>query len=154
MSKPEISRIRVAIQKSGRLSERSLDLLRNCGLQFARSKDKLFWYGKDFPVDLLLVRDDDIPRLLLDGVCDLGIVGENIAGEVMLERNGGEGLRRLAQTGLRAMPPVHRGAGRHGHQRQHGIGRKTNRHLVSGTDTLPAGQEGRQHRDRRVVRFG
>ena len=100
MNSPEINRIRVAIQKSGRLSEKSLDLLKNCGLQFARSKDKLFWYGKDFPVDLLLVRDDDIPRLLLDGVCDLGIVGENIASEVMLERNGGEGLRRLRKLGF------------------------------------------------------
>ena len=95
-----MSRIRVAIQKSGRLSEKSLDLLKNCGLQFARSKDKLFWYGKDFPVDLLLVRDDDIPRLLLDGVCDLGIVGENIASEVMLERNGGVGLRQLHKLGF------------------------------------------------------
>jgi len=95
-----MSRLRVAIQKSGRLSERSLDLLKNCGLQFARSKDKLFWYGKDFPVDLLLVRDDDIPRLLLDGVCDLGIVGENIASEVMLERNGGDGLRCLRKLGF------------------------------------------------------
>jgi ATP phosphoribosyltransferase len=95
-----MSRLRVAIQKSGRLSERSLDLLKNCGLRFARSKDKLFWYGKDFPVDLLLVRDDDIPRLLLDGVCDLGIVGENIANEVMLERNGGDGLRRLRRLGF------------------------------------------------------
>jgi ATP phosphoribosyltransferase len=100
MSKPQMTRLRVAIQKSGRLSERSLDLLKNCGLQFARSKDKLFWYGKDFPVDLLLVRDDDIPRLLLDGVCDLGIVGENIASEVMLDRNGGEGLRRLRKLGF------------------------------------------------------
>ncbi len=100
MSGRQINRIRVAIQKSGRLSEKSLDLLKNCGLQFARSKDKLFWYGKEFPVDLLLVRDDDIPRLLLDGVCDLGIVGENIAGEVMLERNGGEGLRRLRKLGF------------------------------------------------------
>jgi ATP phosphoribosyltransferase len=100
MSKPGMTRLRVAIQKSGRLSERSLDLLKNCGLRFARSKDKLFWYGKDFPVDLLLVRDDDIPRLLLDGVCDLGIVGENIASEVMLDRNGGEGLRRLRKLGF------------------------------------------------------
>ncbi len=74
-----MSRIRVAIQKSGRLSEKSLGLLQSCGLQFARSKDKLFWYGQDFPVDLLLVRDDDIPRMLMDGVCELGIVGENIA---------------------------------------------------------------------------
>jgi len=95
-----MSRLRVAIQKSGRLSERSQDLLKSCGLRFARSKDKLFWYGKDFPVDLLLVRDDDIPRLLLDGVCDLGIVGENIAREVMHERNGGEGLRCLRKLGF------------------------------------------------------
>jgi ATP phosphoribosyltransferase len=87
-----MSRLRVAIQKSGRLSERSQEILKNCGLRFAQSKDKLFWYGQDFPVDLLLVRDDDIPRLLLDGVCELGIVGENIANEVMLERNAGDGL--------------------------------------------------------------
>ena len=90
-----MTRLRVAIQKSGRLSEHSLELLKSCGLRFARSKDKLFWYGQDFPVDLLLVRDDDIPRLLLDGVCELGIVGENIAHEVMLERNGGAGLECL-----------------------------------------------------------
>ncbi|HLF30239.1 MAG TPA: ATP phosphoribosyltransferase [Xanthomonadales bacterium] len=95
-----MSRLRVAVQKSGRLSERSLEILKNCGLRFARSKDKLFWYGQDFPVDLLLVRDDDIPRLLLDGVCELGIVGENIAREVMLERNGGSGLVCLRKLGF------------------------------------------------------
>jgi ATP phosphoribosyltransferase len=92
-----MDRIRVAIQKSGRLSENSQALLQSCGLRFARSKDQLFWYGQDFPVDLLLVRDDDIPRLLLDGVCELGIVGENIAEEVMLDRNGGGGLNQLRQ---------------------------------------------------------
>ena len=90
-----MNRIRVAIQKSGRLSERSLDLLQSCGLRFARSKDKLYWYGKDFPVDLLLVRDDDIPRMLLDGVCELGIVGENIAEEVMQEGEECGGLTQL-----------------------------------------------------------
>jgi ATP phosphoribosyltransferase len=90
-----MNRIRVAIQKSGRLSEKSLALLQNCGLRFARSKDKLYWYGKDFPVDLLLVRDDDIPRMLLDGVCELGIVGENIAQEESLERSNGKDLTQL-----------------------------------------------------------
>jgi len=90
-----MNRIRVAIQKSGRLSERSLDLLQSCGMRFARSKDKLYWYGKDFPVDLLLVRDDDIPRMLLDGVCELGIVGENIAEEVMLDSQDAGGLEQL-----------------------------------------------------------
>ncbi len=95
-----MSRLRVAIQKSGRLSEQSLEILKSCGLSFARSKDKLFWYGRDFPVDVLLVRDDDIPRMLLDGVCELGIVGENIASEVMLERDGESELNRLRKLGF------------------------------------------------------
>ena len=95
-----MTRLRVAIQKSGRLSEQSLDILKSCGLSFARSKDKLFWYGRDFPVDVLLVRDDDIPRMLLDGVCELGIVGENIASEVMLERNSESELNRLRKLGF------------------------------------------------------
>jgi ATP phosphoribosyltransferase len=95
-----MSRLRVAIQKSGRLSEKSLDILKNCGLSFARSKDKLFWYGRDFPVDVLLVRNDDIPRMLLDGVCELGIVGENIAREVMLERDSESELKRLRKLGF------------------------------------------------------
>lgn len=89
-----MSRIKIAVQRSGRLSERSLGLLQQCGVRFNRSKDKLYWYGRDYPVDLLLVRDDDIPRILLDGVCDLGIVGQNIAREVMLE-NGNGGLVEL-----------------------------------------------------------
>lgn len=100
MSSDAQPRLRVAIQKSGRLSERSQALLRNCGLKFARSKDKLFWFGQDFPVDLLLVRDDDIPRMLLDGVCELGIVGENIAQEVMLAQEKGAGLTCLRKLGF------------------------------------------------------
>lgn len=94
-----MNRIRIAIQRSGRLSERSLDLLQRCGLRFARSKDKLYWYGQDFPVDLLLVRDDDIPRILLDGVCDLGIVGQNIALEVLREDDDRE-LQELRELGF------------------------------------------------------
>ncbi|MDT8450750.1 MAG: ATP phosphoribosyltransferase [Wenzhouxiangellaceae bacterium] len=78
-------RIKIAIQKSGRLYEASMRLLEKSGLQFASSKDKLFWFGRNLPVDLLLVRDDDIPRLLLEGVCELGIVGENVAAEKLLE---------------------------------------------------------------------
>jgi ATP phosphoribosyltransferase len=100
IDKSNENRLRVAIQKSGRLSERSQEVLKNCGLRFARSKDKLFWYGQDFPVDLLLVRDDDIPRLLLEGVCELGIVGENIAEEVALERGEGGSLKLLRKLGF------------------------------------------------------
>jgi len=80
-----MSRLKIAIQKSGRLADKSLSLLERSGLSFARSKDKLFWFGRNLPVDLLLVRDDDIPRLLLEGVCHLGIVGENVAMEKLLE---------------------------------------------------------------------
>ncbi len=80
-----MNRIKIAIQKSGRLADKSLALLERSGLSFVRSKDKLFWFGRNLPVDLLLVRDDDIPRLLLEGVCQLGIVGENVAQEKVLE---------------------------------------------------------------------
>lgn len=80
------SRLKIAAQKSGRLADSSFDLLERCGLKFVRSKDKLFCYGRNMPIDLLLVRDDDIPELLMDGVCDLGIVGQNVAEEAQLER--------------------------------------------------------------------
>ena len=75
------ARIRIAMQKSGRLTDRSLQLMSRCGLNFAASKDKLFWQCADFPVDLMLVRDDDIPEYVSDGVCELGIVGINVLTE-------------------------------------------------------------------------
>lgn len=71
-------RIRVALQKSGRMAEDSLALLKNCGLHIARSRDELFCRIKELPIDVLLVRDDDIPSLVNSGICDLGIVGENV----------------------------------------------------------------------------
>ena len=77
-------RIRIAVQKSGRLTDKSIDLLERCGLTFTRSKDRLFCYGKNMPIDLLLVRDDDIPGLVGDDVCDLGIVGLNTVHEKRL----------------------------------------------------------------------
>ena len=74
-------RLRVAIQKSGRLSEPARALLTSCGLSWRESRDRLFCYGESLPIDLLLVRDDDIPGLIADGVCDLGIVGRNVLAE-------------------------------------------------------------------------
>ncbi|WP_149193355.1 ATP phosphoribosyltransferase [Luteimonas suaedae] len=79
-------RLRIAIQKSGRLGEPSRALLTACGLDWRESRDRLFCYGESLPVDLLLVRDDDIPGLLADGVCDLGIVGRNVLDEQTAER--------------------------------------------------------------------
>lgn len=77
-------RLRIAMQKSGRLTEPALDLLNRCGLTFRQSRDKLFCFGEGEPVDLLLVRDDDIPGLIAQGVCDLGIVGRNVLSEYRL----------------------------------------------------------------------
>ena len=70
-------RLRIAIQKSGRLAEPARALLSACGLSWRESRDKLFCFGESLPVDLLLVRDDDIPGLIADGVCDFGVVGRN-----------------------------------------------------------------------------
>lgn len=83
-------RIKIALQKSGRLTDHSLDLLERCGLKFTQSKDQLFCYGENMPIDLLLVRDDDIPGLVSDDVCDLGIVGLNVVTEkrLTLEADG------------------------------------------------------------------
>jgi len=79
-------RLRIAIQKSGRLSQPARDLLARAGLAFRESPDRLFCHGEALPIDLLLVRDDDIPGLIAEGVCDLGIVGRNVLDEQAAER--------------------------------------------------------------------
>jgi ATP phosphoribosyltransferase len=79
------TRIKIAIQKSGRLTEHSLDLLERCGLKYTRGRNELIAYGENMPVDLLFVRDDDIPGLVRDDICDLGIAGLNIIEEKRLE---------------------------------------------------------------------
>mgnify|MGYP003634711907 CR=1 FL=1 len=86
-------RIKIAVQKSGRLTDHSIDLLERCGLKITKSKDQLICYGENMPVDLLLVRDDDIPGLVSDDVCDLGIVGLNVVEEkrLQLEQDGASG---------------------------------------------------------------
>lgn len=75
------SRIKIAVQKSGRLTEHTLELLSRCGLVYSRGRDQLICYGENMPIDVLLVRDDDIPRLVQEDVCDLGVVGQNIIAE-------------------------------------------------------------------------
>ena len=74
-------RIQIAVQKTGRLTDHSIDLLERCGLKITKSKDQLICYGENMPIDLLLVRDDDIPGLVSEDVCDLGIVGLNVVEE-------------------------------------------------------------------------
>jgi ATP phosphoribosyltransferase len=79
-----MSRIKIAVQKSGRLTEHTMELLSRCGLVYSRGRDQLICYGENMPIDVLLVRDDDIPGLVQEDVCDLGIVGQNIIAEARL----------------------------------------------------------------------
>ncbi|MDJ0748691.1 MAG: ATP phosphoribosyltransferase [Woeseiaceae bacterium] len=83
---PSEQRIKIAVQKTGRLTDHSIDLLERCGLKLTRSKDQLICYGENMPIDLLLVRDDDIPGLVGEDICDLGIVGLNVVEEKRLNR--------------------------------------------------------------------
>jgi ATP phosphoribosyltransferase len=78
-------RLRLAVQKSGRLTDPSLEMLNRCGLKLSRGKDQLMGYGENMPLDVLFVRDDDIPDLVQEDVCDLGLVGLNVLEEKRLE---------------------------------------------------------------------
>ena len=101
------SRLRIAIQKSGRLSDDSRELLARCGIKINLHTQRLIALAENMPIDILRVRDDDIPGLVMDGVVDLGIIGENVLEEELLTRRAqGEDpryftLRRLDFGGCR-----------------------------------------------------
>lgn len=100
------NRIRIAIQKSGRLSESSLALLAGCGIGIKPRKEQLFCHSDNFPLDVLLVRDDDIPGLVSEGICDFGIVGTNVLQEKSLQygsdsRNNNEVIQYLGFASCR-----------------------------------------------------
>lgn len=73
--------LKIAIQKSGRLNEKSVEILKNCGLSFENYKSSLITSVSNFPLEILFLRDDDIPEYVQDGIADLGIVGENVITE-------------------------------------------------------------------------
>ena len=74
-------RLKMAIQKGGRLTDKSLALLEKCGIKLTKSKDQLFCRAQNFPLDVMFVRDDDIPEFVALNVCQLGIVGQNVLEE-------------------------------------------------------------------------
>ena len=80
------TRLRIAIQKSGCLSKDCQDLLKQLGVKLELREQRLIAHATNMPIDVLRVRDDDIPGLVMDGVCDLGIVGENVLVEAQAER--------------------------------------------------------------------
>ncbi len=90
--------LRIAIQKSGRLSEKSSELLAECGIKMANSDRKLISISQNYPIEVLYLRDDDIPQYVYDGVADIGIVGENVVAEKeidvdLIEKLGFAGCR-------------------------------------------------------------
>src|SRR5690554_5142758 len=82
----DTQRLTIAIQKSGRLSKETIALLAACGVKFNLHEQRLIAHSTSHPIDLLRVRDDDIPGLIMDGVVDIGVVGENVLEEERLER--------------------------------------------------------------------
>ena len=79
-----MTKIRIAIQKSGRLNEESLQILKNCGISIDNGKDQLKASARNFPMEVFYLRNGDIPQYLRDGVVDIAIIGEN----VLIEKGG------------------------------------------------------------------
>lgn len=73
-----MTKLKIAVQKSGRLNEDSIKLLKSCGIQIENGEDQLKVVASNFPVELLYLRNSDIPQYLEDGVVDIAIVGENL----------------------------------------------------------------------------
>ena len=80
------NRLKIALQKKGRLSQDCAALLKQCGVKINWNEQRLVAYSENMPIEILRVRDDDIPGLLFDGVADLGIIGENVLEEEELGR--------------------------------------------------------------------
>ncbi|MEO0902503.1 MAG: ATP phosphoribosyltransferase, partial [Bacteroidota bacterium] len=73
-----MTKIRIAVQKSGRLNEDSLKILKDCGVSIDNGKDQLKATARNFPLEVFYLRNGDIPQYLRDGVVDIAILGENV----------------------------------------------------------------------------
>ncbi len=89
-----MTKLKIAIQKSGRLNEDSLRLLKNCGISIDNGKDQLKASARNFPIEVLYLRNGDIPQYLRDGVVDVAILGEN----TLVEK--GEDLEIIERLGF------------------------------------------------------
>jgi ATP phosphoribosyltransferase len=93
-------RLHIAVQKSGRLSDYSRELLRDAGLKIQNGKNSLTARVDNFPVDLMFVRDDDIPTFVADGVCEFGVVGRNVLEEFTLGHDEPPAIEIVAELGF------------------------------------------------------
>lgn len=113
-----MARLRIAVQKSGRLHDDSVALLRECGIDLRNVKDRLRTESDDFPLEVFFLRDDDIPQYVEDGVADIGIVGQNVLlekgrdVEVVQELGFGKCRLSLAVPRSESWEGVHSLAGR------------------------------------------
>ncbi|KEO72488.1 ATP phosphoribosyltransferase [Anditalea andensis] len=98
--------IRIAVQKSGRLSEDSLSLMKECGIKYNNGGGKLKATSTNFPIEFLFLRDDDIPGYVADGVADLGIVGEN---EIVEKNKQVQTIRKLGFSKCRLSLAIPKG---------------------------------------------
>ena len=93
------TRLHIALQKSGRLADSSRELLRDAGFRIQSGKNSLTARVENFPAELMFVRDDDIPTFVSDGVCEFGIVGQNVLEEFAADRSD-PGYEVLAELGF------------------------------------------------------
>ena len=90
----KMTKLRIAIQKSGRLNEDSLRMIKDCGISIDNGKDQLKASAGNFPLEVFYLRNGDIPQYLRDGVVDIAIIGEN----VLIEK--GEDIRFIEKLGF------------------------------------------------------
>lgn len=93
-TRSKMNKIKIAVQKSGRLNQDSLKLLKDCGISIDNGKDQLKAQARNFPLEVLYLRNGDIPQYLRDGVVDIAIVGENL----LIEK--GNDLRIVEKLGF------------------------------------------------------
>lgn len=93
-----MSKLKIAIQKNGRLSEKSLELLKNCGIKLQNGERVLKSEASNFPIEVLFLRDDDIPQYVEQGIADLGILGQN---EVWEQQKSVDELKTLGFAGCK-----------------------------------------------------
>ncbi|MCB9202568.1 MAG: ATP phosphoribosyltransferase [Flavobacteriales bacterium] len=93
-----MEKLKIAIQKKGRLSEKSLELFKDCGIKFSTGISSLKTESSNFPVELLFLRDDDIPQYVEKSVADIGILGEN---EVLEKNKNVKSIRKLGFASCR-----------------------------------------------------
>ncbi len=93
-----MSKLKIAVQKNGRLSEKSLELLKNCGIKLQNGERVLKSEASNFPIEVLFLRDDDIPQYVEQGIADLGILGQN---EVWEKQKSVDELKTLGFAGCK-----------------------------------------------------